>query len=66
MPIHPTSIERRERRVRKRRKRDLRWAEADEYYRWCALEDAKASRRAHKKASAVSCKFRVRFGRESQ
>jgi hypothetical protein len=62
MPIHPTSIERRERRARKRRRWDLRWAEANEYERWCALQDVKELWRARKRASVVSCEFQVRFG----
>jgi len=66
MPLHPTTIERRERRLRKQRKWDLRWAEANDYNRWCALEDAKELKRARKKASIVSCKFRIRFGSKSQ
>ena len=59
----PTAIERRERRIKKQRKWDLRWAEANDYYKWCALEDRKEWRRKRGKANMVPCKFRVRFAR---
>lgn len=56
------AIERRERRFRKQRKWDLRWAEANDGERWVALQVAKVLWRARGKASAVECKFEVRFG----
>ena len=56
-----TAIERRERRRRKQRKWDLRWAEANDGERWVALQVAKVLWRARGKASAVECKFEVRF-----
>ena len=40
MPVR-TAIERRERRVRKQRKWDVRWAEQNDYNRWCALQTRK-------------------------
>jgi hypothetical protein len=55
-------VERRERRLRKQRKWDLRWAEANDGERWVALQVAKALWRARGKASTVECKFEVRFG----
>ena len=58
----PTAIERRERRIKKQCKWDLRWAEKNDYYKWCALQDRKARRRERGKANMVPCKFRVRFG----
>ena len=63
MPTALTAIERRERRLRKQRKWDLRWAEANEEAQWMALQEAKARRRARGKASMVPCVLRVRFGK---
>ena len=59
----PTAIERRERRLRKQLKWDLRWAEANDDKKWAALQAAKARRRARGKASMVPCVFKVRFGK---
>jgi len=59
----PTAIERRERRLRKQRKWDLRWAEANAEEMWVALQTAKALRRARGKESMVQCLLEVRFGK---
>ena len=59
----PTAIERRERRLRKQHKWDLRWAEANEEAMWVAFQAAKALRRARGKASMVQCLLEVRFGK---
>ena len=58
-----TAIKRRERRIQKQRNRELRWAEENDYYKWCELKDRKERRRKRGKANMVSCKFRVRFAR---
>lgn len=63
MPVR-TAIERRERRVRKQRKRDVRWAEQNDYNRWSALQTRKERRRARGKASMVPCEFHIRFGKQ--
>lgn len=57
-----TAIERRERRLLKQRRWDLRWAEANEGEKWVALQVAKALCRAAGRASTVECAFGVRFG----
>ena len=59
----PTAIERRERRRRKQRKWDLRWAELNEEAMWVAFQAAKARRRARGKVSMVQCLHEVRFGK---
>jgi len=59
----PTAIERRERRLRKQHKWDLRWAEANAEEMWVAFQAAKALRRARGKASMVQCLLEVRFGK---
>ena len=48
-----TAIERRERRLQKQRKWDLRWADANDRERWVTLQVAKALWRAWGKASTV-------------
>ena len=58
----PTAIERRERRIKKQRKYDYKWAETNDYNKWDALETRKEMRRARGKANMVPCKFRIRFG----
>lgn len=61
-PGGPTAIKRRERRIKKQRKYDLKWAEQNDYNKWEALEARKEKRRARGKANMVPCKFRIRFG----
>ena len=56
------TIERRERRIRKQRRWDLRWAVANDDEKWFRTLEAKEEMRARKRACMVPYEFAIRFG----